>query len=75
MSEVTVYFVQPFKVAGRCLVRGDLRHTRNLREAERLARAAEIKAAGAILYSVTGSPEFEVWSEPKVLARLGVVPG
>ena len=31
-------------------------------------------AAGVIVYQMQGEPEFDVWSDPKVIARYGMTP-
>lgn len=74
MKAITVYCVQPFWQSGRRLAQGDLRQTDNQDRAWEMARSAARRNAGVILYSVTGNPEYDDWSEPTILARLGEVP-
>lgn len=74
MSKVTVYVMQPYWQAAKRLTAGTPRQFETREEAERAGERAARVQAGALVYSLTGEPEFEAWSEPEVLARLGSVP-
>ncbi len=74
MAGVTVFCVQPFWTRGRDLAPGDLRHFRSETLARNAGAVASHHAVGVIVYQVKGEPEFDTWSEPKVIARYGVTP-
>ncbi|MGM4992690.1 hypothetical protein [Tardiphaga sp. 841_E9_N1_2] len=73
MSE-TEHFVQVFKRDGRRLVGQQPERCKSPEQARvRGARAAE-HAAGVLVFSVTGEPEFGEFEPPVVLQRYGEVP-
>lgn len=75
MTRVTVYCVQPFwRVGATKLARGDMQKFMYKEKARRAGVSAARRLGGAIVYSVTGCPEFETWEEPKLVEAIGVVP-
>lgn len=74
MSRVTIYVMQPYWQAPKRLAAGTPMQFRDAAAARRAGERALRRNAGVVVYSVTGSPEFEIWSEPHVIARLGQVP-
>lgn len=75
MARTTVYCVQPFWRAGPTkLARGDLRQFMKEDQARRAGEAAARRMGGAIVYSVTGEPDYEQWDAPKLVVSIGQVP-
>lgn len=74
MREQTIYCVQPYWRDGMKLAHGDLRQFRTEGEARRAAERAYRRNAGVVVYSVTGSPEFDAWRQPRKVMSIGAVP-
>jgi len=55
-------------------VQGDLRHFRSETLARQAGVVASHHASGVLVYQMNGEPEFDTWSEPKIIARHGVTP-
>lgn len=74
-ARVTIYCVQPYWRAGPTkLARGDLRQYRCREKASQAGDTAARRLGGALVYSVTGCPEFETWDPPRLVKRIGDVP-
>jgi hypothetical protein len=71
---VTVFCVQPFWKRGDGLVQGDLRQFRSETLARNAGAVASHHASGVVVYQLSGEPEFDTWSEPKIIARYGLTP-
>jgi hypothetical protein len=56
------------------LAPGDLRQFKSETLARNAGAVASHHAAGVIVYQMQGEPEFDVWSDPKVIARYGMTP-
>lgn len=74
MPKVTIYCVQPFWRDGRKLAHGALQQYACEVKARRAGERSARRLDGAIVYSVTGDPIFEEWSQPRLIAALGQVP-
>jgi hypothetical protein len=74
VAGVTVFCVQPFGRRGRELVQGDLRQFRSETLARNAGAVASHHAVGVVVYQLKGEPEFDTWSEPKIIARYGETP-
>jgi hypothetical protein len=74
MPRTTIYCVQPYWQDRRKLAQGRLRQFRSESAAIKAGEAAGRANAGAVVYSVNGDPEFDVWSEPRLIAQHGLVP-
>ncbi len=74
MAGVTVFCVQRFWRRGRDLVQGDLRRFRSETLARNAGAVASHHAVGVVVYQLRGEPEFDTWSEPKIIARYGITP-
>ncbi|SPU44802.1 Uncharacterised protein [Brevundimonas diminuta] len=70
----TIYRVQTYRRQGRRLEAGQMHQFAD----EAAARAAGIslsgKAAGVVVYAISGEPEADFWDEPMLLSRHGVAP-
>lgn len=70
----TIFCVQPYsRVAGR-LAKGHMRRLLSREAAIRAARAEKGRAAGVVVFRVSGSPEADYWTDPIIIARAGEVP-
>lgn len=74
MAKMTVYVMQPYWQSPRRLAPGEPEQFRNEPAARRAGERALRTNAGAVVYSVTGSPDCETWSEPRVIWRAGEIP-
>jgi hypothetical protein len=75
MAKETTYWVQPFRRAGAArLARGDLRRYETEARARRAGAAAARRLGGAVVFAVSGDPEFEHWEQPRHIASLGETP-
>lgn len=75
MGRITVYCVQSFWRAGPAkLARNDLRQFDSERRAREIGESEARRQGGAIVYSVSGSPEFDHWDPPRLIVALGDVP-
>lgn len=73
MTETT-HFVQTFKKQGRRLIGGAPQQCKNPDQARLKGLRASDSAAGVVVFSVTGEPEFGESDPPVVLARYGEIP-
>ncbi len=74
MGGVTVFCVQPFLKRGCGLIQGDLRQFRSETLARNAGAVASHRASGVVVYQLSGEPEFDTWSEPKIIAQYGLTP-
>jgi len=75
MAMTTIYCMQPFWRAGPSkLARGDMRQFLCETAAVMAGEAASRCQAGALVYSVTGNPDFDYWTAPRFVAAIGEVP-
>jgi hypothetical protein len=74
MAKVTLYYTQTFWWDGRKLAANVAKRHKKDEEARRAAELASHRNAGVIAYSVTGDPEWDDWSDMKVLVEIGEVP-
>jgi hypothetical protein len=70
----TSHFVQTFKKQGRRLVGSPPQPFKTPDQARVRGLKASDTAAGVVVFSVTGEPEFGEFDAPVVLARYGEVP-
>jgi hypothetical protein len=59
---------------GRDLAPGDLRQFRSETLARNAGAVASHHAVGVVVYQLKGEPEFDTWSEPKIIACYGETP-
>ena len=74
MARVTFFTVQTVERRGKRLVTGPPRQFKTAAEALRTGERQSASSLGVVVLQVEGDPEFEDWSEPKVLATHGEVP-
>lgn len=76
MPRVTVYVVQPFRRLGlgRRLAQGALTQFTREADAVQAGARASASAAGVLVYATDGEPEFDTWSEPRLIAVYGEAP-
>ncbi|MDB5552812.1 MAG: hypothetical protein JWL86_2796 [Rhizobium sp.] len=70
----TAHFVQTFKKQGKRLVASQPQPFKTPDQARLRGLRAADSAAGVVVFSVTGEPEFGEFDAPVVLARYGEVP-
>lgn len=70
----TDHFVQTFKRQGKRLVANQPEKCRDEFQAKRRGLKAAEHAAGVLVFSVTGEPEFNEFEAPVVVERYGDVP-
>jgi len=73
-NEVTVYCVQAYWRDREKLARGRFRQFAKEEAAIGAGKAAAIRNAGVVVFSVSGHPEADYWEEPVVIATFGDVP-
>jgi hypothetical protein len=71
---ITEHFVQTFKKQGRRLIGGQPQSYKTPDQARVRGLRASDTAAGVVVFSVTGEPEFGEFDPPVVLARYGEIP-
>lgn len=75
MGRVTYYCVQSFRRAGPCRFASNaLRQFPSERRAVAAGESAARRHAGAVVYRVSGNPEFDHWEAPRILGVFGEVP-
>ena len=76
MAQRTVFCVEAFRAGPWGLERLNLLETFKSETRAREA-AAELTPLvdGVVIYLRAGDPEFDCWSDPEVIAEIGVVPG
>lgn len=70
----TDHFVQTFKRQGKKLVASQPERCRDEIQARKRGQKAAEYAAGVLVFSVSGEPEFNEYEPPVVLSRFGDVP-
>lgn len=75
MRRITYYCVQSFRRTGsRRFAANAIRPFRSVSGAMAAGESAARRHAGAIVYQVSGSPEFDHWEAPRILTVFGEVP-
>ncbi len=70
----TIYCVQTYRRQGRQMEAAQLRQFADEAAAMSAGAALASRAAGVIVYALTGEPEADFWDEPRVLSQYGDTP-
>lgn len=70
----TIYCVQAYRRQGRQIETGQLRQFADEAAARSAGEAIARRAAGVVVYAITGEPEADFWDEPRVLSQHGDLP-
>jgi hypothetical protein len=70
----TIYCVQTYRRQGRQLEAGQLRQFADEATARTVGITLAGRAAGVVVYAISGEPETDFWDEPRLLSRHGDAP-